>query len=431
MDIFQLLIQIFNIFWQIIKSWWWVLPPFLLWNPFQTILLWWRQEIAFKQREYVMLEIKLPREILKPIRAMEQVCHTFTVIAGDQEPGNFREKWVEGGTSFYPSISLEIAGISGESHFFIRVEKTYQSWVESAIYAQYPDVEIVEVKDYTRMVPQDIPDDNWDLEGQDWILKKPDCYPIKTYEQFETGTEPKEEKRIDPLAKLLEGLSVLKEGEQIWIQILLKAPESKWIDEGKKIANELAKRPEKKEEKPKPMILQAAEILIKGPQEEKQKEQEQPIYTEMMMTPGEREVVRSIEQKVSKSGAAAVIRLIYLAKKEVIFKPHMPLGIQFITSFNAENLNAFGKIPKTATKVKSALFWFWDKRRAFLKKRKLFYNYVNRFVPLFPYPGKMPVLNTEELATIFHFPGRTPAPAPFVSRIEAKKGEPPAGLPTE
>ena len=42
--------------------------------------------------------------------------------------------------------------------------------------------------------------------------------------------------------------------------------------------------------------------------------------------------------------------------------------------------------------------------------------------------GKPFILSTEELATIFHLPGRV-AETPTFTRIEAKKAEPPANLP--
>jgi hypothetical protein len=45
-------------------------------------------------------------------------------------------------------------------------------------------------------------------------------------------------------------------------------------------------------------------------------------------------------------------------------------------------------------------------------------------------PKDVNILNTEELATIYHFPTKM-VEAPMVHRIEAKKGEPPAGLPVE
>jgi len=40
------------------------------------------------------------------------------------------------------------------------------------------------------------------------------------------------------------------------------------------------------------------------------------------------------------------------------------------------------------------------------------------------------VLNTEELATLYHLPGLA-VRAPFLPRVESKKGQPPAPLPIE
>ena len=45
-------------------------------------------------------------------------------------------------------------------------------------------------------------------------------------------------------------------------------------------------------------------------------------------------------------------------------------------------------------------------------------------------PEKYFILNTEELATIFHLPGLE-VKAPLFPRVEAKKGQPPAGLAIE
>jgi len=45
-----------------------------------------------------------------------------------------------------------------------------------------------------------------------------------------------------------------------------------------------------------------------------------------------------------------------------------------------------------------------------------------------PHIGQSFVLNIEELATVFHFPGRV-AETPTFGRIEAKKSQPPINLP--
>jgi len=413
----------------IFKTWWWILPPFLLIKPALFFWLWWRRELNWKSKEYVLLEIKIPAEILKPIKAMEDVFSSLTIV--DISPGNFREKWIEGDSTIYPPLSFEIVSDGGKTHFYIRTEKPFRHLVESALYSQYPNIEISEVEDYTKHVPQDIPNEKWDLEGRELILKKENCYPIKTYEKFETGMEAKEEKRVDPMAGLLEGLSMLKEGEQLWIQILATLNvDGKWVKEGAAIRDKLVKRPGPPPP-PKPIIQGAIELLIAGPPKKKEGKEEKLFFPEMTLTPGEREIVKEIERKISKPGFDVVIRYIYLAKRDVFFKPHLHFPTSFLLNFNTQHLNRFGTFAPTTTKVKSTFFWRADKRRAFLRKRKMFRNYIMRFTPLFPQKGGTSVLNTEELASIFHFPGRMVAPAPLVPRIEAKKGEAPPGLPVE
>jgi len=420
------LILILKAVWSIFKTWWWVLPPVLLFKPVLNLWLWQKRETKWKNRECVLLEIKIPEDVLKPIKAMEDVFASLSVIK--ITPGDFREKWLEGDSDLWPPLSLEIVGLGGQARFFIRTYRAYQDTVEAAIYSHYPNVEINEAEDYTKTVSQDIPDHEWNFEGRDFILKKQSCYPLRTYKEFEPMEGVKEEKRIDPIAGLLEGFSKLKSGEQVWIQILLHVSNDDWIDEGEEIRNKLVKRPGPAPKK-KPMAQEAVEIMIRG-MEEKKENKKELLPPEMMLTPGEREAVKRIEEKISKYGFDTSIRVMYLGKGDNFFKPHMQLPIAYLKSFDTKNLNSFGTIGETSTKIKS-IFWWADKRRAFLRKRKMFRNYVMRVRPMFPRKTDKHVFNIEELASIFHFPGRTVAQAPSVERIEARKGEAPTGLPVE
>lgn len=418
-------------FFPILKVWWWIIPPLYLFPRFIDSWLWWRRSINIKNKKYVLLEIKMPVENLKPIKAMENVFAALYVVIFDQMTTIFREIWIEGICTYVPPLSFEIASFGGETHFYIRTETVYQHNVESALYGQYPEVEITEVPDYVDAVPQDIPNSKWNLEVREFKLGKPDCYPIKTYPKFETEKESKEEKRVDPMARLLEGLSMIKEGEQIWIQILATEPHpafDDWAKKGKEIRNSLVKRAGPKQEK---FILQeAAEIVIHGPQEKK-KEEERLLPPEMMLTPGEKEIVGEIENKISKNGYKSVVRIIYLAKREVFFKPHLGIPISYLVSFGTANLNFFGPVAAASSKVKSTFLWFLDDRFSFVKKRAAMSNYKTRVDSAFPEEGATSVLNTEEMATIFHFPSRLVAPAPSVPRTESRRGEAPAGLPVE
>ncbi len=388
---------------------------------------WWRMERYDATVKRIVLEVKMPKEVLKPIKAMEQVFAGFHSI---HDVFTWREKWIEG--QFQLTFALEIVSIGGEVHLYIRTPQQFRGIIESNIFSQYPEAEISEVPDYAKNVPQDIPNKDWDLFGTDIINTKPDPYPIKTYSFFESETQTKEEKRIDPLAGLLEGLSTLLEGEQLWVQVVVKPirEEKPWVEQGHEIRDKLARRPEKP--KKMPMIQEAAEILILGniPGAAKPVEKE-IIPPEMKLTPGEKDILSAIESKITKFGFDCTIRYVYLGKMDAFFKPRSRIPYGFFKGLSYEYLGGFKPYKKTFTKVKSPFFWFLDERRLYLKKRSLFRHYVRRVTPFFPRGGGTFVLNTEELATLFHFPGRMAAPAPLIPRVETKKGEAPPGLPTE
>ncbi len=380
----------------------------------------------------------MPKEVLKPIRAMEVVLDHFWQVLYDGP--DWWEKWVDGKVIL--SYYFEIVSIGGEAHFFIRIPDTVRDSVEAALYSQYPEAEISVVSDYTKDVPQDIPNKDWDLWGADYKLLAPNPYPIKTYADFETEHEAKEEKRIDPLAELLEIAAKINPGEQLWIQIGASPVTDKeypWITEGKKIRDEVSRRT-KKEKPGKPLILDAFNVLLTGEPPKEATEEKEIMPPEMKLTPGERDVLTAIEKKLSKRGYACHIRFIYLGENDVFYKPKLRLPISFFSGFATQHLNNL--VPKGQpfiTKISKTWFLplnmdFIADRRLYLRKRTLFKKYEERSNPFFPLPAKWPVLfilNTEELASIFHFPGKLSAPAPFVERIESKKGEAPHGLPTE
>jgi len=410
--------------------------PFLLWKPFLYFWRWWRVEEFLKRQKMILLEIKIPEESLKPIRAME------TVMAGLWQgfydpPGLWMEKWWDG--KIIMGLSFETVSIGGETHFYIRIPDYRRDTLETCIYSQYPEAEITIAEDYTRNVPQDIPNKDWDLWAIDYRLFNPDPYPIKTYTQFETEAEREEEKRVDPVAMLLEWLAKVRPGEQFWLQIQATPISESWAEpffkEGEVLKEKLSKRPEKP--KPKPMIQEAAEILITGkPAEEKKVPEFELIAPELRLTPGEKEIITGVERKISKPPFQTSIRWIWLGKREVWFKGNLRLGLAFLGHYVTENMNAPFPYGGTITKVVSRPpFNILDARRVYLRKRKILRLYRERFRPLFPRIGDRKtgtfILNTEELASIYHFPSRVVAPAPGVPRVEAKKEAAPPELPVE
>ena len=416
--------------WQILKYWWWLPLPFILWKPVTFLWLWRRREAWLDKQNIILLEIKMPREILKPIRAMETVMNGLrqTIYV----PPDWWEKWIDGQIQL--SYSFEIVSMGGETHFYIRTPERIRDSVESIIYAQYPEVEISVASDYTKDVPQDTPN-KWDVWAADYKLLRPDPYPIKTYMDFETEREAKEEKRIDPLAGLVEAMTKVNPGEQLWVQFIaepITTAEIPWIKEGEKIRDELAKRNSKKPSKS--MLLEAIDVLVSGAPAEKPEEKKEVLPPEMKLTGGEREVIDRIERKIAKPGFKINIRFVFLGRKGAFNKHNLRLPFGFFASYITENVNGLVPMGQTLTKIHKS--WFLPinllyNRRLYLRKRKIFRNYINRRTPFFPLSGGTFVLNVEELASLFHFPGKVPVPAPFVPRVEAKKREAPPGLPTE
>jgi hypothetical protein len=402
-----------------------------------TLYIWyfWRKGVYDRTCKMVLLEIKVPEEVLEPIKAMETVMTGLWQICS---PPNWHEKWWEGQSGF--SFCLEIAAIDGVPHFYVRAEQRFRPLLESQIYSQYPQAEIFAVEDYTQNVPQDVPNEKWEIWGTTYTNTNHWAYPIRTYAEFETGKE-EEEKRIDPMASLLEGMARLRPGEQFWVQLRcfpLLDEAKPWKKEAKLFRDKLARR-ETKILKRKPMLQEAAEILLLGQLTEPPKAEKEVIPVEMKLTPGEKEVVAAIERKISKLWFLCNLKYLYLAKRDVLFMPNIRTVMSYFTNFVTDNMNALVPDGRYITKVKKNWYdWFWFvKRRNYLRKRKLFRSYVNRVWVAMPREGfrgmedsdERFVLDAEELATLYHFPGREQAQAPTLPRVEAKKGEAPPNLP--
>jgi len=426
-----------------LRVWWWVFTPLVLSMELRVLYLWWiRWDYNYAKTKWVMLEVVTPKEILTPLKAMEDV---FTVMWGPlYGPQNWREVWCEGAYDSW--MSWEIASIEGNLHFYLRVTADHRLSVETALYSHYPELEIHEVQDYTKAVPKNIPNAEWDVYGEDFMLGAPAAYPIKTYEKFFEPQGEKisaEEKRIDPIASLLELMSKIGPGEQYWLQFTTVAmgpdDEPDWKSESHKIINKITKRVEKKTTTLFDDLKLVFVNLIMGPQkigsgekatfkflEAKVSESDE---REMVLTPGEREVLTELEGKLKKPVFRANIRGVYVAKRENWRPSHRILARSYFAHFQTQNLNYLRFSISTRPKTN----YVFRRRIPFLRSRRMFRNYILRFPSYFPdWIKEVPVLNPEEMATIFHFPLKiTGLVLPTMTRVESKKGGPPPNLPTE
>ncbi|MFH1413067.1 MAG: hypothetical protein ABIG10_03540 [bacterium] len=402
-----------------------------------AVLIWrkYRRIKWYNKQKFILLAIDIPENNIQSCRAVENL---FTYLAGADKNINLIEKWWEG--IYQLAFSMEIVGIDGYIQFLIRTPAHFKNLVETAIYANYPDAEITEVEDYTRDAPTRFPNEEYDCWGGEFILAQNHMLPIKLYREFEHQFGPLDTTYRDPMASLMDLLSSLQKGEQLWWQIIVIPTGFEWMKEGHAQIDKIAGIKSTVKESMAIKALGAAGkvagdlgyIVAAGldpsrePGEFKPDDkQEVAEFNMLRLTPDKKKKIEGIQEKISKMGFEIKIRMVYLAKKDVINKPKAVNGfVGFIKQFTANDLNGF-KPDMDVTATSAA--YFMAQKRMDIRKNRIVNNYKNRD----EWAGRRPfIMNSEELATLWHFPVDTVVKAPLVQRAAAKRMEAPMSLPT-
>lgn len=406
---------------------WWLIIPAILAPLFWNRWLWYVQNDYRQKMEWTLLHVRVPRDVLKTPKAMEQV---FAAAHATYSFGVKKYKaWWEGEIEKW--TSFEIMADADGPRFYIRVVAETQQAIESAIYAQYPDAEIEIADDYTEKFPSVLPNDTYDLHGADFILSADNALPIRTYEYFESKEE---EEKIDTISTLMEALSHHEGDETTWIQFLIRPigrATSDWVKEAQKFRDTLLKGEDKKPGfwKHTGSFLRNSIMVffIKGSEKKSieeslewpEKKKEEPKKF-MELPPGDKTKMEAIDKKMEKLAFETVIRWVYIDHKERLDIARVRGITAWARQFTDENLNSVRPFIPTYTVLARQPF---KKAKIWFKKRRIYTNYLIRW-----FPEKFSIMNTEELATMCHFPSAT-VKAPGLSRIEAKKGTPPSSLP--
>ncbi len=379
--------------------------------------------------DWVMLEIKLPREITKSPLATETAITGFLQTAGAST--NYARNF-EGKVPHFGS--LEIASIEGVIHFYIRVQRRFRALMETNFYAQYPTIEIVESEDYTKLIHfHHLSTDTnaWAMNyrtGEKWEPTDPetgkpypgkngknydmraDYLPIKTYVDFGLDKDPKEEYKTDPLTQMLEVMGSIGKGEHIWYQVLVQ-DESVYDD--KKMPKLYVNEKNHKHLSLKDMAdarkkqirsaghVKAGDIVydeygnkktrkISGPEVDGKtttieedvtygfRDEEHGIRAlmkdEIKLSQSDKDELEAINKKMGKPLAAVVVRIIYVAKKEKFQGGHTATTMSFSKLFKGWN-------KLILTKLTDPYDFPWERhngRRLFWRAEESFEAYVER-----------------------------------------------------
>ncbi len=399
--------------------------------------------------EFVLLEIIPPREVLRNPRAMElfisNALYQFSYKGG-------KEEFWQGAVWFW--FSLEIASIDGQVHFYIRTPSRIRGLIETQMYAQYPQAQVREAEDYTLAVDEITPSSAWNGWGCEFGLLKPEAYPIKTYIDYALDKDPKEEYKVDPISPVIEFFGSLSKGEQAWVQIVVTPSKKMYHTKGTWFGKH-------------DWVVQAREDLFKllSPYTSRREEQEgakviKAARIEVRVPAFLDRATKAMSAKTSKLGFETGIRVMYLAPKTMYppgTRTNASRDIRLIfRQYEAPDINGLKRFNSAQGDFYSGIFPA-SKETVMMLANRVLHEYRERaffHLPLrhhifsqnhwnFPLPGiigfdglikayshhKTFVLNTEELATLWHFPGQI-LKVPTLERIESKEASPPTNLPT-
>ncbi len=322
--------------------------------------------------EGVVLLLQVPRTNEQKELAAEQMfasLHGLLTMpvpaAGFFKPKVMRER-----------LSFEIAVMKKRIGFYVWVPNYIKSYVEEQVYAQYPSVQISEVPDYTMNDGEDSGGYPTTLISELHLVAS-DVLPIKTFQSFE----------VDPLAAITATLAQFTDGEEAWIQMLVKPESQNWH---RKSEQYLAR-------------LRGGQTSVGG------------VLT-MLWSPDNKPEANKLAEhdQVRATGAETKSqKLAFEAQVRVVYRGNLPesqakLRLQSIIAsykqFNTTYLNGFAS-------------------RRIVGDQNLISAYRSR---AFVKTGFS--LNIEEVATLYHLP-HTNVETPFILWASAQTAEPPATLP--
>jgi len=185
-------------------------------------------------------------------------------------------------------------------------------------------------------------DTNTQVEYTRLELEEENYFPVRTAEGFEG----------DPLSNLLSSLSKMSQGEGAMVQIIITPTDNKWRKNGEKYIGKIESNnadPEKKR--------------IEVSQEK----------------------LQAVNKKISKAGFKTDIRIVTSAPSKELAKMHLDNIVGAFDQFSNPGVNSFKK-----KKVKDSA------------KEEFIHDVIYRRTPL----DCKTILNTEELAAIYHFPNK-------------------------
>lgn len=287
-------------------------------------------------------------------------------------------------------IAFEIVATNGLIKYYAMVPAVITETVKQAVISAYPSARLEEIEQDS-IFAQEITTEQ--IAGGELRLKKEFVYPISTYEDTQR----------DASLAILNAMSVTKNGEGLAMQMLFRPTDGGWtkkstdwvqnikdgkksVSAGKKIATGALM-----------MIKDFVQAFVHPPEHDEQKE---------ALTNLQQEEIGAIENKTKYPGFETLVRVVASSATKERSEAMLSGLVAAFSQFDSQSYNGFQ----------------YDMLK---DPRKLAVDYIFR---LFPQGTKENILNSVELASIFHLPAQNAIPTSQVQRQATKQVDGPAKL---
>ncbi len=291
-------------------------------------------------------------------------------------------------------FGFEIVGTHGFVQFYAAVPIALVDVVKQAVISAYPSAQLEEVAEHNIFSP--VGRINGTIGGE-LTLKEDYAYPIATYQEL----------KRDAMQSILNSMSTLEKEDGAGIQILMRPAPSEWRKGAQAVASK--KRKGEKEVKKGSgqffhYVKQLGIAVVRPPQAKEDSNSSRKELSSL-----DQAIVDSIDDKTRYPGYEVLIRII--ASSNISQRAQTVLhNIEAAFSlFDAPGKNGFKYT--AASDIESFVTAF-----------------ILRF---FPQENNKNILNSVELATLFHFPDQKNIPTSQLARQASKQVDGPRNMPDD
>ncbi len=292
-------------------------------------------------------------------------------------------------------FAFEIIGSKGFVHFYAAVPVALVDVVKQAVISSYPTAQLEEVAEHNIFSPVGR---LAGTIGGELTLKKEFAYPIATYQEI----------KRDALQSILNALSTLDKEDGAGIQILMRPANPEWRKTAQDIASKKRKGKEDKKGATKALWWagQLATAVAKPPEDKSGEKKEEKKND---LSGLDQQILDAVDDKTRYPGYEVLIRVV--ASSNISQKAHSILNniVAAFALFDAPGKNGF---KYTAAKDMDSFIT----------------AFILRF---FPQESNQNILNSVELATLFHFPDQKNIPTAQLERQASKQVDAPRNIPED